>query len=1277
MSRSRFKASVDKIGSATFSWGQWLRMVVFSLGYTAYLMGLSGTANSADAANPVSYTAGTASTDITDKPIDFISFRDTSFFVQLAAMFDRFDISGERPDRETAGRTTRLPDRFDIPEEDDDGDSGTATARTRPLNTAEIPRIEDPTDDSAGTASEGLMPRNNRTLDTDRIVAVKAAYIDRRSTSDDPDKQPQASKSKKPVKKKATKKPVEKDKVAPVDDKDSGKKTAEKAKKPAKKNVDKDSVITAAVADDDTGAKPVQKKKTAEKAKKPVKKTADKDNKDKATASEDKDAKPVQKKKTAEKAKKSVKKTAEKDDAKTVDDTDTAPQVKTTAPQKDQDPDGPVEAPVVKVADSQNSSVEPDNAQDTPAQGQGDAPAASGQVAVLDTDATGRIEVEATAGRVTTIALEGEGIASVRVVDSVDYGNLTVNPDNSLALVLTGEAKTKDTSFAVEVTYDDGRTEVIEAKVDVQAGTQDSGWGAGDHYMLATDANGDIIVEHGENHRKVYVSGDNDALTLEDIALIEGIPVKQVNKSFFLKNPEYGATEEMALAEDAASMAWKALTGTGTAPSSNWLLFERGHEYNDMGRLIESGTRGESALNPIYIGAYGTGDDPLITSEIKLIKKGAENVVIQGLDFDGGLHLLSGANILMDDVTITDEEMNVQNIDGFTLRNSEIIDVTEDEAVNGRTWQGHADRTSGIFVKKTEGLLIEDTFFDHNGWEEGYDVKNGSAKKGQAPSQYSHNVYIQSDNRDVTFRDNVVMQGAGDGAQVRSGGFVEDNVFIDNNNGLMVGAGGMNKDGTGRGNYSLVNNNVVTSGAHKESAHSQGGLTQGLTNNGIDTSLTNNVVTHLADPDNAREQKEKQIGHYAIRHKNDDPFYNDTVVHNWVGGKNYTTQDARNENTEGLDYAVLNDTTIQNYTADLLNTNTATIDDLSDHLRAQADGTTKGEEVDADHIIDYFQDGFDTAPETQQGGNNVRFVPNDLGGGVRWDNRLNWTGEELPDARDNVDLGGNWVSYSGTHAIRGLAFGDGGALSASQGRLTITGEISVEDTGATLTIDGAGQVWMAGYRDTDRLTIDAEGGRLVNTGKFDGTVDITASDDAQVILATDGGAFELSDGSSLTIVGDDARVGVDSAPNGKSAMILRDDSDLHFVADKTGMGALTEFFSGVYDSDLEATKSIIDLGDANLHLDVSAIAGGKPKAYDLIQFDEIVGTFDSLKVTGLGKKQDLTVMVDYDLDTVLLSLGQDGQGKGRVTLDTRGDESSAQAETSLWNTLTAAEEGFL
>ncbi|MEL6208525.1 MAG: hypothetical protein AAFR47_25035, partial [Pseudomonadota bacterium] len=112
MSHSRFKASVDRIGSTTVSWRLWLRMVVFSLGYTAYLMGLSGTANNANAASPVSYTAGTASTDITDKPIDFISFRDTSFFVQLAAMFDRFDISGDRPDRETAGRTTRLPDRF-------------------------------------------------------------------------------------------------------------------------------------------------------------------------------------------------------------------------------------------------------------------------------------------------------------------------------------------------------------------------------------------------------------------------------------------------------------------------------------------------------------------------------------------------------------------------------------------------------------------------------------------------------------------------------------------------------------------------------------------------------------------------------------------------------------------------------------------------------------------------------------------------------------------------------------------------------------------------------------------------------------------------------------------------------------------------------------------------------------------------------------------------------------------------------------------------------------
>jgi hypothetical protein len=117
-------------------------------------------------------------------------------------------------------------------------------------------------------------------------------------------------------------------------------------------------------------------------------------------------------------------------------------------------------------------------------------------------------------GRVTTFNLEGD-VVSVRILDWPDVGNLTVNPDNTLALVLTGTNYTGPLDFSVEVTRADNTTETITKSVTVEPLLQLSGWATGEHmYMLETDENGELIVEHGDNHRTVHVSGNETALKL-------------------------------------------------------------------------------------------------------------------------------------------------------------------------------------------------------------------------------------------------------------------------------------------------------------------------------------------------------------------------------------------------------------------------------------------------------------------------------------------------------------------------------------------------------------------------------------------------------------------------------------------------------------------------------------------------------------------------------------------------------------------------------------------
>ena len=879
----------------------------------------------------------------------------------------------------------------------------------------------------------------------------------------------------------------------------------------------------------------------------------------------------------------------------------------------------------------------------------------------LDADFT----ASALSGRVTTLELPGDDVTGIKILSGPQYGNVTVNPDNTLAVVLTGTTDTGNLNFTVETTASDGSTSTQTVGLDVTAGPQSGGWGLGEFYMLETDENDDVVVEYGENHREVYVSGDSNALTLADIAAIEGISVNQIKGSFFANNPEYGASEGMALAEDAGMKLWGSITGRGTEPSSNWLLLERGYEYDNLGTFIKDGTKGESEINPIYVGAYGEGEQPVVTEQLKMIKLAGENVVIQGISFTDGITALGGSNYLFDDLSFTEAETNIQNVEGFTLRNSDIIDVANQNPSNGTVWKAFNDRESGLYMAKSSGILLENNFIDRNGWSEDYSP-DGSPDGGQPPTQFSHNIYLQGNNLDVTFRDNIVMRGASTGLQFRPGGYVEDNVFLDNNGGILIGGGGRED----LGNYSLVNGNIVTSGAHKEADEGQGALTQGMSNNGEMATLIDNIIANLADPNNPDELADKEKGQFALQSRG-ELYYNDTIIYNWVGANNAGQEDEINANVGGLSEATLDQTTIQLYTAQLLGQETATISDLADYLRAQANGQLDNV-VDADLIIEFFQTGYGISTDLRAEAETLRFVPNDLGDGVRWDNRLNWTTDDLPGTQDgdSVDLAGNWVVYGGTTRIEDLDFGDGGQLDVNYGYLQVNDYITVGDTGAELNIDSSGQFWTNGYTDSDLLTINAAGGRFANTDLFTGTTALNISDNAQAILATDGADFVLNQDSSITITGDDVKVGFDGENGGTGVLLMADNSTLGFVAEDGELGEIREFYSGAFDTGGPDIQSGVNLGNANLFLDLSGVAGGDAVDETLIRVDEVIGNFEDIEIVGLGTNQDAFVTVDYEADTVTLSLGAAGQGSGRVTLGTAGDETDAQDNDDLWAALT-------
>ncbi|MCV3273813.1 Ig-like domain-containing protein [Roseobacter sinensis] len=860
----------------------------------------------------------------------------------------------------------------------------------------------------------------------------------------------------------------------------------------------------------------------------------------------------------------------------------------------------------------------------------------------------GTLKTTVTGGRVTTLDLPDQNIVGVRVLENADFGNVTVNPDNSLALVLTGinNSETEALDFEVEVAYANGGTSVKTVNVTVEPPLQDSGWGTGDFYMLETDAQGDLVIEHGDNHRKVYISGDESALTLAEIAQENGLDVSKITGEWLADNPEYGSTPGKALAADAGMALWYSINGLREDANSNWLLFERGYDYGDVGRLIPRGARGESELHPQVITAYGTGDRPVIQSEANMFQSRNENIVIQDLDFQEGVKAFWGENVIFDNVSVTGGIFSVRSMDGFTLRNSEVIDVVRDEPINSAdgTWEQVSNRISGLYVTLSDGVLVDNNLLDHNGWEEGYDY-NVSTDAGQPPSFYSHNVYIQSANDDVTFSNNINMRGASFGAQIRSGGFIEDNIFLDNNAALSTFGGNFDNQGY-TANYSLIADNLVVSAGHKRVAEKEGALSLGIGAYGQTPTLVDNIITHLADPNNPAEQAEKTDTNSPLKTSvnAEAPVFDDTIIYNWLGDIARKKNGPNNTNVEGLDPAVLDQTTIQKFAAQVLNKPNATISDLADYLRANADGSGSNA-VDADMILAYFQKSFGIAQEARTDDEVVRFVPNAIGDGVRWDNRLNWSTEDLPGsvAGDSVALAGNWVNYAGTTTLKGLDLGQGGRLAISQGHLEVTGGITADMTGR-ITIDRAGQLWAASYRDSDLLDLDIDGGRFANTGVFEGRADIDISDNAQAILATDGARFVLGSTSSLSIEGSDAKVGFDGDSTQQASLSFASGSELRFVADADGLGSITEFRSGHFSAGTDV-RSAVDIDGAQLELDLSQLTATLSGATTLIEADELTGRFASVNVTGLANGKDAFLTYNYAADEITLRLGV-SQGDG-------------------------------
>jgi hypothetical protein len=253
----------------------------------------------------------------------------------------------------------------------------------------------------------------------------------------------------------------------------------------------------------------------------------------------------------------------------------------------------------------------------------------------------------------------------------------------------------------------------------------------------------------------------------------------------------------------------------------DWVLFKKGEVWNEQIIISKSG---KSKDEKILVGAYG-GESyayrPLIRSpsdtgpaikvccnllpsnitfaDLKVIGYNESGIKIQGY---------GAKNYLFEDMDISDTPgsgiiINSTAGDGINLsKNFTNIVLRRSIIINNSALY----ESQGIYATGVDGLVIEENLFDHNGWSVSADR-----------DLYKNNILIDNEgNFNTTIRNNMVFRASSHGLQLRPGGVIDNNLFVQNPVGILFGGG----DG-----YSLPNSNP----------------------NGVNGSLTNNVIIEGVD----------------------------------------------------------------------------------------------------------------------------------------------------------------------------------------------------------------------------------------------------------------------------------------------------------------------------------------------------------------------------------------------------------------------------------------------
>src|SRR5262249_36097084 len=231
----------------------------------------------------------------------------------------------------------------------------------------------------------------------------------------------------------------------------------------------------------------------------------------------------------------------------------------------------------------------------------------------------------------------------------------------------------------------------------------------------------------------------------------------------------------------------------------DWMLLKRGDTfYSGFDQWSKSG---RSSTEPMLVGTYGTGARPvmktganpgvfMITNPVNYIDfvgihfyaqtRDPNSSEFTGIDGSGGFQWIAPTQgFLLEDCVFQDYKGGIV-VEGpgtrtnVQLRRNIVIDSY---TVNDTTTsQGNSE---GIYVSNTNGIVLDGNIVDHNGWNE---MVSGAGER-----VFNHNIYIYSDSANVVVKNNIISRGSNFGLQMRAGGDVVNNLFIDNADHLSYG----------------------------------------------------------------------------------------------------------------------------------------------------------------------------------------------------------------------------------------------------------------------------------------------------------------------------------------------------------------------------------------------------------------------------------------------------------------------------------------------------------